>query len=340
VVTLALLGAACSDDGSDGASTDRPSSEADGGGSGESGGARHADDVTALSFNVLHGLFCDPDDTDWCQAPERIELTYRLIEEAGCPDLVGFQEIGPRQEELIVPSLPELCDGEYTLAWDSTPGPDREMVLSRLPIVDQAPVDLANFPWAAYWVRVESDVGPVDFLTTHMASSSNNPVCTPEICPPVCEAGITTNECNAIEVVEFLDERREPEGITIASGDLNAPPGSSTLTTFTDAGYVDTWLEAGNAECDPGTGDGCTGGTGTVDDTAIVNEAAIEYTGRIDYVLVMARNDCDVRLDGPRDRDDDKTSTGVFAEDPVDDGPGGIVLASDHRGVQADLSCA
>ena len=41
--------------------------------------------------------------------------------------------------------------------------------------------------------------------------------------------------------------------MTIASGDLNAVPGSPTVDRATDAGFVDAWLEAGNAECDPAT---------------------------------------------------------------------------------------
>ena len=72
-----------------------------------------------------------------------------------------------------------LCDGEYTIAWQAVDSPDREMVLSRLPILEQGYLDIANFPWEAYWVRVDAPLGPVDFLTTHFASSSNNPDCLP-----------------------------------------------------------------------------------------------------------------------------------------------------------------
>ena len=140
--------------------------------------------------------------------PTGCEIFTELVEAADCPDLVGLQEIGARLEELLPPAVATLCDGEYTIAWRPASSPDREMVLTRLPVLEQGYLDIANFPWEAYWVRVDSAQGPVDFLTTHFASSSNNPPCAPELCPPVCPTGITTNECHAAEVVEFFEDGR------------------------------------------------------------------------------------------------------------------------------------
>ena len=142
--------------------------------------------VRVVTLNLLHGFFCPPD-TDACQAPDRVRIFTELVEAADCPDLVGLQEIGARLEELLPPAVATLCDGEYTIAWKGgEPAIDREMVLTRLPLVDQGYVDIANFPWEAYWVRADSPQGPVDFLTTHFASSSNNPPCAPDLCPPIC----------------------------------------------------------------------------------------------------------------------------------------------------------
>ena len=183
-----------------------------------------------------------------------------LVEQAGCPDLIGLQEIGTRLEQLIPPMVETLCDGGYTIAWQAAASPDREMVLSRLPIVERGYLDIANFPWEAYWVRVDTPSGPVDFLTTHFASSSNNPDCQPGRCPPVCCDGhldqpvqrgrgrrllpATPGEAVAV------DRGRRPErGTRVA-----------TLTTLTDAGFRDAWLESGRPECDPATHVGCTGG--------------------------------------------------------------------------------
>jgi len=33
-----------------------------------------ADPVTIADLNLLHGLFCTPDVTDWCHAPARVEI--------------------------------------------------------------------------------------------------------------------------------------------------------------------------------------------------------------------------------------------------------------------------
>jgi hypothetical protein len=131
----------------------------------------------------VHGLFC-PAETDWCQAPDRVQIFTELVEDAGCPDLIGLQEIGDRLEELLPAAVESLCDGRYEIAWQGVESPDREMVLSRLPIVEEGYLDIANFPWEAYWVRVDhGDQGVVDFLTAHFASSSNNPPCAPRPVP-------------------------------------------------------------------------------------------------------------------------------------------------------------
>ena len=54
---------------------------------------------------------------------------------------------------------------------------DRTMIFTTLPILDRGYLDLAAFPWEAFFVRVDVPMGPVDFLTTHFASSANNPLC-------------------------------------------------------------------------------------------------------------------------------------------------------------------
>ena len=128
--------------------------------------------VRVVTLNLLHGFFCPPE-TDACRAPDRVRIFTELVEAADCPDLIGLQEIGARLEELLASAVATLCDGTYTIAWKGgEPAIDREMVLTRLPIVDQGYLDIANFPWEADWVRAESSQGPVDFLTTPFASSS------------------------------------------------------------------------------------------------------------------------------------------------------------------------
>ena len=47
-------------------------------------------------------------------------------------------------------------------------------------------------------------------------------------------------------------------GMGVVSGDFNAVPGSFELLQLTAAGFTDTYLAAGNPECVPATGVGCT----------------------------------------------------------------------------------
>jgi endonuclease/exonuclease/phosphatase family metal-dependent hydrolase len=284
--------------------------------------------VRVVTLNLLHGLFC-PADTDSCKAPDRVAIFAELVEQAGCPDLIGLQEIGMRLEQLLPAMVETLCDGEYTIAWQAVASPDREMVLSRLPIVERGYLDIANFPWEAYWVRVDTPSGPVDFLTTHFASSSNNPDCAPGRCPPICATGISTNHCNAVEVVDFFERRTAKAALTIVAGDLNAPPGSSTLTTLTGAGFRDAWLEAGRPECDPATHAGCTGGGDAPEPfVGMDTREGGGHDARIDFVLVRPREGCAVDFE-----------VAGFADKPRSSPLNGMFWPADHAGVQASLGC-
>jgi hypothetical protein len=296
-------------------------------------GGKHgrSESIRALTLNALHGLSCAPE-TDFCQAADRAELVARAVEAAGCPELLGFQEIGPRQPEVLPPALQRVCDGRYQLAWQpEAPPVDRTMIFTTLPILDRGYLDLAAFPWEAFFVRVDAPMGPVDFLTTHFASSANNPVCPAGGCPPTCPAGITANECNAIEVVVALNAQRSGAALQIASGDLNAQPRSATLATFEAAGFVDAWLAAREPECDATTGRGCTSGRdrpATTLDGLDVPDG--RYTGRIDYVLARPGPNCKLRA----------TAAEAIAAEPLEEPFQGLYWPSDHAGVLAELTCS
>jgi endonuclease/exonuclease/phosphatase family metal-dependent hydrolase len=306
-----------------------------GGGSGDGDAATAEPDgtvaapVRVLTLNLLHGLLC-PAETDSCQAPDRVQIFAELVEEAGCPDLVGLQEIGPRLEELVPAAVDALCGGDYAIAWEGLESPDRQMVLTRLPVVDEGHLDMANFPWEAYWVRVDSALGAVDFLTAHFASSANNPPCTPELCPPICAAGLATNECHAREVVDFFDRRPPGAALAIAAGDLNAPPGSPTVARLTDAGFVDTWLASGQPECDPPSHAGCTGGGRQPEPfVGMDTPEGPGYDERIDYVLVRPASGCPL-----------VTAARAVAAEPRAEPLNGLWWPSDHAGVLAEIGCA
>jgi endonuclease/exonuclease/phosphatase family metal-dependent hydrolase len=280
-----------------------------------------------VTLNLLHGLFC-PEETDSCQAPDRVELFGQWLERVGCPDVVGIQEVGPRLGELLPEDVPTWCHGDYEIAWAASTMPDRAMVLTRLPIADQGPLDIANVPWEAYWVRVRSTQGPLDFLTAHFASSSNNPACTETNCPPVCPTGITTNECHGIEVVDFLSQK-QGAALTVVGGDLNATPDEPTVAHLRDAKFVDAWLAAGRPECDATHRAGCTAG-GTAPDpwVGMNTREGAGFDERIDYVWVKPGRGCTLR-----------TKAKGFATTPAPAPVNGMWWPADHGGVYTALRC-
>jgi hypothetical protein len=327
VLAVVLVAASCSggdNDGDSSATTSAPSRP-----SVTTTTVPVAEPLRVVTLNVLHGLFC-AEETDSCKASDRAVMVARAIEAGDCPELVGFQEIGPRQPAVVPPAMEQVCAGRYELAWEGIDSPDRTMVFTTLPILDRGFLDLAAFPWEAYRVRVKTSFGPVDFLTTHFASSSNNPACAGDVCPPVCPAGITANECNAIEVVTALDARRPGAVLQIASGDFNAGPNTPTLATFTDVGFVDAWIVAGEPECEPATGRGCTGGRDRPENTLDgLDVPGGRYSERIDYVLARPAQTCELAA-----------TVESFVSEPLAVPFRGLYWPSDHAGVLAELTCS
>lgn len=338
VAAVLLLAAGCasadsSDDGLDDAADDAPDDAA---GEADRDPATETTDepLQVVTLNLLHGLFC-PDETDWCQAPDRVQILAEQLEAAGCPDLVGLQEIGERLGELLPQVLERVCGGEYEIAWQGSASPghglSQQMVLSRRPIIEQGHIELAHFPWEAYWVRVDSEQGPVEFLTAHFASGQNNPPCDPEHeeCPSYCPAGMITNECHAHQVLDFFDGRSPPAALSIASGDFNAGPHSATVSALLDAGFVDAWLAAGQPECDPATHVGCTGGGDAPEPfVGMDTEEGPGYDKRIDYIAVRSGPDCELDIDAE-----------AFAAEPRSEALNGMWWPADHAGVLAELRC-
>lgn len=318
--TLMLAAACSSNDPSDGADPDPPPDR-----------AADAAPLRVVTLNLLHGFFC-PEATDSCQAPDRVQIFAEQVEAAGCPDLIGLQEIGTRLAELMPSILATLCEGEYEMAWAATDKVEQQMVLSRRPIIEEGHIELAHFPWEAYWVRVDAEQGPVEFLTAHFASSANNPPCVPEHgeCPSLCPPGMVTNECHAAQIVDFFAERTDSTTASIASGDFNAAPNSPTVRTLREAGFTDAWVAAGQPECDPQTHVGCTGGGDEPEPfEGMDTEQGPRFDERIDYVMVRPGPQCELRIDAE-----------AFAAQPRAAPLNGMWWPSDHAGVLAQLSCA
>ena len=300
-------------------------------------------DVRVATINLLHGLelpdSCAPG-TDQCAAPSRLAMLWERIEtETGCPDVVALQEISARQWELVPATLDQLCDGKYTLLGEDLGGPDQEIILTDLPVIDDTYVPLSGPPWSAHWAQLDSDIGVIDVFATHYASSAFNPDCDgTDLCAPECEVGVELGTCNAVETLTFLDARADPAGVQLVIGDLNKEIDDPRMQTLTDAGFVDMFALAGLPECDLSTGEWCTSGIGGDSDLDGLDDPTETFGSRIDFILVRSTA-CEAVVDGADDADGDGTPSGLWANTPSPEPVDGVVWPSDHAGVVVDLSC-
>ena len=289
-------------------------------------GSTTAETVSFVSQNILHGITC-PAGSDRCELPSRVDLFLSQLDDAGCPDLVSMQEANQEIADLVADQLDEVCDGAYQLVYDDDPGIDRELVLTTQEVIGARRERLAGPLRSVYIVRVSTDAGIVDFVTTHLASSSDNGPCDEESCPPPCSVDDTLNTCQIREIIELVDEIADPDAIVMVGGDLNALIDEPTNLALVDAGYTDTHLAAGNPECDPDTGSECTAGRADYVLDDMTNPANLEVE-RIDFLWLGSSRDCEVIA-----------PTGIFNNEPASDGPAGLAYPSDHAAVQATVSC-
>jgi endonuclease/exonuclease/phosphatase family metal-dependent hydrolase len=314
IVVLLIVAAGCSSDGT-GTSDEEGST-----------GAPAPAQVRVVSQNLLHGIACPPD-SNHCELPDRVALFAQQLEDGGCPELVGIQESNVEMVALLRDAVAGICDGRYDVVWDDSEGLDREVVLTTLPVLGFQRERLAGPLRSALWVRVAADVGVVDFVTTHLASGSDDRPCSSDVCPPPCEPDDFVNACQARQTVAFAERMAAPDSVRILGGDLNAKPGEPTYTIVEDAGYTDTHLEAGNPECDPDTGAQCSSGR---DDTsvAVLSDPASTNDERIDFLWWGGPRACT-----------SVAPTGLFNAEPAVGGAGGFAFPADHTGVQATLEC-
>jgi endonuclease/exonuclease/phosphatase family metal-dependent hydrolase len=300
------------------------------------------DQLRVVNYNLLHGIFCPPE-TQGCRAPDRVALFLSQLEAAKCPDVVGLQEINDNLASLLRTQLPNVCDGKYKLARPPTQGNDKELIFSTLKSTDSKVLQLPGGLRNATMAQLQSNLGPVVLVVTHQDGDKEFPACRNDIerykCPKPCTEGMTFSECQTV-LAERLADRTGPKGaLRIYMGDFNVPPGTPRYQRLIDNGWVDSHLEAGNAECDPSTGVQCTAGRDDVTLTALQDPNAREQE-RIDFIFVKPPKSCTPKFDTGTDADRDGTGTGLFAAQPAVNGPGGLVWPSDHTAVSMDLSCA
>lgn len=325
-----------------------------GGGSGNGAGGDDARDLTVANLNFLHGTSGTCNQLDNCRLAERAALLFQWIEASGCPDLVTLQEIWRGSLPLLEAGAATACPFPYTLTVSAArPGPDESVVLSRHPVLAMAVQPLFPGFRKALHVRVDHPLGPLDVYTTHLAAGvdAGNLGCdvgSPR-CPDECVAAgaQVRRDCQAVQLAAFVEATHSGDTPAVITGDFNAEPGSFVYRQFTERGWDDVYLAAGNAECDPATGSGCT--SGRVDDALTDLESPAQRVGeRIDFIFLVPAGDgfpCRARLDPAADRDGDGSATRNFTDLPNPFAPacGAAPLPpcwpSDHEGVELDLNC-
>jgi endonuclease/exonuclease/phosphatase family metal-dependent hydrolase len=303
-------------------------------------------DARVVTLNVLHGLGCP----EQCRYTDRIALLGAWIVARGCPDVVTLQEILKSQAALTMSMLAGVCPFPYEVAYPVVNGVDDAIVLSRYPIASTATQKLYGGFRHGVHVRIDHPIGPLDVFTTHLASESDGgsqPCGALGACPAECVAdgAATVRDCQATQLAAWVATVHA--GLPVpgfVTGDFNRSPGSFVYTRFTGRGLVDTYLAAGNPECVPATGVGCTSGRED-QDLSQLEDPALNESERIDFLFEIPAASRHCELDGPGDADGDGTGGRLFADRPnpftptCGPAPAAICWPSDHVGVEADLNC-
>jgi endonuclease/exonuclease/phosphatase family metal-dependent hydrolase len=307
-------------------------------------------DLTVADLNILHGLFCPG--RGFCRLSERVDLLFQWIVRAGCPDVVTTQEVSRQAAPLLAAHLATACPFPYHQVYmQTTIGTDDEMLLSRYPVVTNEIRFLYRQFRTVRFARIDHPIGPVDVFSTHLSSSSDgaqNP-CTAPSCPEECIAAgaSTVRQCQGVQMARYIEERHDAATPAVITGDFNESPGTFVYDQFVGRGWPDVYLAAGNPECDPATGIGCTSGRQDEDLSQLESPASNEYE-RIDFIFLVppaAASLCSARIDSGTDADGDGTATRIFADDPnpfapaCGPAPAPICWPSDHEGMQLDLNC-
>jgi endonuclease/exonuclease/phosphatase family metal-dependent hydrolase len=316
-------------------------------------------DVRVATLNVLHGLFC-PGGTANCRLADRIALLRQWVLDRNCPDAVALQEVwssAPGNDVLsnVQAQLVDACPTPYEVAFQQTFVFDDTVILSRYSLLDTNVQPFYGFGRHALHARIDHPIGPLDVFSTHLASGSDLATSPCGVagfgpCPPECTAaGATTvRDCQAVQLAAFVTAEHDVDPPAFVVGDFNETPGSFVYDQFvTGLGASDTFLDAGNGECNAGTGVGCT--SGRVDDDLTDLEATpLVVNERIDFAFMIppgGSSTCSGTLDSPADGDGDGVGTRLFAADPnpfapsCGPSPDAMCWVSDHSGVEADVNC-
>jgi endonuclease/exonuclease/phosphatase family metal-dependent hydrolase len=306
------------------------------------------DDITVVNLNILHGHQGACRDTGYCRLAERVDLLFQWIAAAGCPDLVTLQEGWSIAEQLVRERAPDVCPFAYEVV-TSPRGLDQEMLLSRYPVRGSVTGLLYGGFRHYLFARIDHPLAALDVFSTHLAASSDNAQAPcGRTCPAVCVAAgaPTLRDCQAVQLAHAASALHCGPGPALITGDFNEVPGSFVYEQFVGRGWSDVYLAAGNPECDPVSGIGCT--SGRESDLVELESPVPNVDERIDFVFLVppqANFACQMTSDDAQDGDRDGTATALFAAAPnpfapsCGATPAPICWPSDHVGVVADLNC-
>lgn len=306
-------------------------------------------DVTVASLNVLHGLTCPPETAD-CRLGDRLDLLFDWIESIDCPDVVILQEVtGPRAIAAVTERGVVRCGAVYQVLAPPSPA-GQNFILTRYPVLQTNEDRLMAGVRILWHAQIDHPTGIVDVFNTHLAAGIDLKPCD-AACPQECQdaGAVDSRECQAILVARLTQQRAAPDSLRIFGGDFNANPESFVYRHITaENGWIDAYLAAGNPECDPETGIGCTSGRQD-EDLSDMESPANGVRSRIDYLFFQLPGDgassCRYALDSYRDDDRDGLATRIFADDPNPFAqtcgplPDAICWPSDHEGMQGDFNC-
>jgi endonuclease/exonuclease/phosphatase family metal-dependent hydrolase len=323
-------------------------------------------DRVELLFEHLVDIGC-PDIVTLQEIVNRDFVPRRLPD--GTVEMVGPLDSSLTLIEKQVQLQAQACGFQYHLLYLPVPvtvfeGTDEELILSRYPILKAEsrllhsalfPPDIEPLQFFARHVlfaRIDHPIGPVDVFTTHLSSDADfgDNDCNSTVdfgdgvvifvpCPEECKGLPTVRACQAQQLALFVEERHDVQTPAYVSGDMNADPNSDEDAIFVERGWIDTYLAAGNSECDPMTGLGCTSGRDEV--RGELEDPALNVHQRIDYVFVVpGDSDLNCCLVQTQMR-----HSGLFAAEPnpfVDEcGPAPLPIcwASDHSGNFGNIRC-
>jgi endonuclease/exonuclease/phosphatase family metal-dependent hydrolase len=297
--------------------------------------------VRIVNINLLHGTFC-PAETNGCDAPSRVALLLRQLEDAKCPEVVGLQEINLNLSKILTKAVPDACDGRYKTVFGGTPKTgDTERVLTTLPVKSTKVIKLIGNFRTASRVVLTSAIGPLVVVVTHQdgdPAAGLSKIPCKNCAPPCIKAKASAFVCQTVAAADLAQTAGGPKAVRVLMGDFNFTSASPRYAGLIADGWIDSHLAAGNAECDSATGAECTAGR---DDKSLptLQDPNAKESERIDLIFVKAPKGCTPAFDDSADSDGDGVRTGLFNAAPAVDGPGGLAFPSDHTGVSADLSC-